>query len=63
MLNISEENLNLFAGQKSFMMGDTPSEVDCSVFGMLVMIVWQMKGSRHEVFVHGGFLLCEGVKI
>ncbi|XP_012940027.2 failed axon connections homolog [Aplysia californica] len=37
---------------KAFLMGDKPSEVDCAVFGMLSMVVWQMKGSRHETFVY-----------
>ncbi|CAG5133704.1 unnamed protein product, partial [Candidula unifasciata] len=48
--------LSLILGKKPFLMGDSPSEVDCSVFGMLAMIVWQMHGSRHESLLQGELL-------
>jgi len=32
-------------------MGDSPSEVDCAVFGMLSMIYWHMPGSRHQLYI------------
>ncbi|KAK3766056.1 hypothetical protein RRG08_002293 [Elysia crispata] len=53
--NIARDDLTAlssFLGEKKFMMGPKPSQVDCSLFGMLSMVVWQMRGSRHEQFVH-----------
>ncbi|KAH9503213.1 hypothetical protein Btru_068486 [Bulinus truncatus] len=44
--------LSELLGDKSYMFGDQPSEIDCAVFGMLSMVVWQMKGTRHEALVH-----------
>ncbi|CAL1526729.1 unnamed protein product [Lymnaea stagnalis] len=41
-----------FLGSKKYMFGGEPTEVDCAMFGMLAMIVWQMKGSRHEQLIH-----------
>nr|XP_022340909.1 failed axon connections homolog [Crassostrea virginica] len=40
-----------FLGDKEFFMGSEPSEVDCALFGMLVMIVFNMPSSRHEKYV------------
>lgn len=37
-------------------MGPEPSEVDCSMFGMLVMILWNMPDSKHEKYAKGGCL-------
>lgn len=34
-------------------MGDEPCEVDCVLFGMLVMIIYNMPGSKHQKFVTG----------
>jgi hypothetical protein len=34
-------------------MGPEPSEVDCAIFGMMVMILFNMPGSRHERYVRG----------
>merc|ERR1712154_163178 len=53
--DIARRDLHALAdilGNKPFMLGDTLTEIDCTVFGMLAMVVWQMKGSRHEAFVH-----------
>ncbi|VDH91671.1 Hypothetical predicted protein [Mytilus galloprovincialis] len=40
-----------FLGVKKFFMGDEPCEVDCVLFGMLVMIIYNMPGSKHQKFV------------
>lgn len=37
-------------------MGSEPSEVDCALFGMLVMILWNMPDSKHEKYAKGGCL-------
>lgn len=39
-------------------MGPEPSEVDCAMFGMLVMILWNMPDSKHEKYAKGGCLGC-----
>lgn len=39
-----------FLGDKDFFMGSEPSEVDCAMFGMLVMILWNMPDSKHEKY-------------
>lgn len=44
-------------GDKEFFMGSEPSEVDCALFGMLVMIVFNMPSSRHEKYVRGQYVL------
>ncbi|KAI8789724.1 failed axon connections homolog isoform X2 [Biomphalaria glabrata] len=44
--------LSEFLGDKNYMFGDKASDIDCTVFGMLSMAVWQMKGSRHEAYIH-----------
>lgn len=43
-------------GDKEFFMGPEPSEVDCAMFGMLVMILWNMPDSKHEKYAKGGCL-------
>lgn len=43
-------------GDKEFFMGSEPSEVDCAMFGMLVMILWNMPDSKHEKYAKGGCL-------
>ncbi|KAL3864342.1 hypothetical protein ACJMK2_006033 [Sinanodonta woodiana] len=40
-----------FLGDKKFLMGDQPSEVDCALFGMLIQIILHMPGSRHEKYI------------
>lgn len=44
-------------GDKEFFMGSEPSEVDCALFGMLVMIVFNMPSSRHEKYVRGQYVV------
>lgn len=46
--------LFLMTGDKEFFMGSEPSEVDCAMFGMLVMILWNMPDSKHEKYAKGG---------
>jgi len=43
LMHIAElefRSLSSFLGTKKFLMGDQPSEVDCSMFGMLATIYW-----------------------
>lgn len=34
-------------------MGDKPTEMDCSLIGMLSMVVWAMPDSSYEKLVNG----------
>lgn len=43
-------------GDKDFFMGLEFSEVDCVMFGMLVMILWNMFDFKYEKYVKGGCL-------
>lgn len=45
-------------GNKEFFMGLEFSEVDCVLFGMLVMILWNMFDFKYEKYVKGGCLGC-----
>lgn len=45
-------------GDKDFFMGLEFSEVDCVMFGMLVMILWNMFDFKYEKYVKGGCLGC-----
>ncbi|XP_071099367.1 failed axon connections homolog [Haliotis cracherodii] len=40
--------LSDFIGDKRFLLGDTPCQEDCAVFGILAQVVWQMPGSDGE---------------
>ncbi|XP_074641815.1 failed axon connections homolog [Tubulanus polymorphus] len=40
-------SLATFLGDRTFLMGDEPSEVDCTVFGFLAQILWHMPNSHH----------------
>ena len=42
-----------FVGNKSFLMGEDPSEVDCTVFGMLSQILWHSPGLPTEKLMKG----------
>ncbi|XP_068223453.1 failed axon connections homolog [Palaemon carinicauda] len=37
--------LSIFLGDHPFILGDKPTEVDCSIFGMLAQICWNSAGS------------------
>lgn len=43
-------------GDKTFFMGDEPCEVDCVLFGMIAMILYNMPGSKHQKFVRGEYI-------
>lgn len=45
--------LSLKIGTKPYFMGDKPTEMDCSLFGMLSMVVWAMPDSSYEQLVNG----------
>lgn len=47
----------LSAGEKAFLMGDEPSEVDCTVFGFLAQLKWNYPGSPYEAMLESRFLL------
>ncbi|XP_067666037.1 failed axon connections homolog [Haliotis asinina] len=42
------QSISDFVGRKKFLMGDDPSEADCSLFGMLSQVYWQFNGSGFE---------------
>lgn len=37
-----------YLGNKSYFMGEEPTELDCAMFGMLAQLVWNMPGSPFE---------------
>ncbi|XP_076047865.1 failed axon connections homolog isoform X1 [Oratosquilla oratoria] len=41
------EAISCFLGDKPFLMGEVPSEVDCAVFGMLSQFEWNSRGSPY----------------
>ena len=57
MLNFENWDDFTLPGDKDYFMGSEPSEVDCALFGMLVMIVFNMPSSRHEKYVRGQYVL------
>lgn len=60
------EAVSLYLGSKSYLMGETPNEVDCAVFGMLAQFVWAAPGSPFYKMIHDDFKnlhrYCERVK-
>lgn len=46
------------AGTKPFFMGDKPTEVDCSMFGMIAQMVWNMPESPFEQLLEGKMTTC-----
>ncbi|XP_061192852.1 failed axon connections homolog [Saccostrea echinata] len=44
------EALSNYLGDKKYFMGDDPSEIDCSLFGMLTFLLVSMQGTRYETF-------------
>ena len=57
MVNFENWDVFTLPGDNDFFMGSEPSEVDCALFGMLVMIVFNMPSSRHEKYVKGQYVL------
>ncbi|XP_042867422.1 failed axon connections homolog [Penaeus japonicus] len=51
---IIERNLtaiSLYLGDKAFLMGSDPCEVDCALFGSLTHIMWNYPGSPYETII------------
>ena len=38
-------------------MGDKPTEVDCTMFGYMCQVIWNMPGSPFEALVNGKVLI------
>ncbi|XP_025093629.1 failed axon connections homolog [Pomacea canaliculata] len=52
--DIGRRDLNAisdFLAEKKFFLGDTPTEVDCTVFGMMTQVLFHMPGCRHQTHV------------
>nr|CAH0109212.1 unnamed protein product [Daphnia galeata] len=43
------------SGTKLYFMGEKPTEMDCSMFGILAQVVWAMPGSPFESHMNGEF--------
>ncbi|XP_042867421.1 failed axon connections homolog [Penaeus japonicus] len=43
--------ISLYLGDKAFLMGSDPCEVDCALFGSLAQIMWNYPGSPYETMV------------
>ncbi|CAL4135278.1 unnamed protein product [Meganyctiphanes norvegica] len=41
------EAISVYLGDKPFLMGSEPCEVDCAIFGMMAQIVWNSPGSPY----------------
>lgn len=52
--------ISLYLGEKAFLMGDEPSEVDCTVFGFLAQLKWNYPGSPYEAMLETDFLNLSG---
>ncbi|XP_066976423.1 failed axon connections homolog isoform X2 [Macrobrachium rosenbergii] len=49
------ESISIYLGEKPFMMGDEPCEVDCSVFGQLGQLLWNAPDSPYYTMVTEDF--------
>lgn len=49
--------LSLILGNRKFILGDEPSEVDCSVFGMLAQLLWCSPDSPYEQLINGKLVI------
>ncbi|XP_042867419.1 failed axon connections homolog [Penaeus japonicus] len=47
--------ISLYLGEKPFLMGKEPSEVDCTVFGFLAQLKWNYPGSPYETMLEADF--------
>lgn len=47
MGNEDLQALSVYLGEKPFLMGDKPTEVDCALFGFLAQVVWNSAGSPY----------------
>nr|CAH0109178.1 unnamed protein product [Daphnia galeata] len=47
--------MSAYLGTKSYFMGEKPTEMDCSMFGILAQVVWAMPGSPFESHMNGEF--------
>ena len=58
--------ISIHLGDKPFFTGDKPTEVDCSIFGILCQTLWNPNGSPVEQVLHGEFsnlkAFCERMK-
>ncbi|KAI9557893.1 hypothetical protein GHT06_014645 [Daphnia sinensis] len=58
--------MSAYLGTKPYFMGDTPTEMDCAMFGMLAQFVWCMQGSPFEPYMKGELVnlknFCERMK-
>ncbi|EFX86930.1 GST-N-Metaxin-like protein [Daphnia pulex] len=48
--------MSTFLGTKPYFMGEKPTEMDCSMFGILAQVVWSLPGSSFESHMNGEFL-------
>ena len=45
----------IIIGKKKFLFGDEACEFDCTVFGMVAQLIWQMPGSPMKAYIEGIF--------
>ncbi|CAL4074119.1 unnamed protein product [Meganyctiphanes norvegica] len=48
--------LSTYLGDKPFLLGDEPSEVDCTMFGFMAQILWNYPGSPYEKLLNDEFV-------
>ena len=45
--------ISFVIGEKKYMFGEEPHEVDCAIFGMLALMIYSMPDLRHACHVKG----------
>ncbi len=53
----SSKGCDFFPGDKKYMFGDCVSELDCTMFGLLVQMKVHMPGRHHHKLLTGGFII------
>ena len=60
---IKSEKCLCFAGNKDFMFGSDPCELDCVAFGMLAVCKWHMFNSPHQKWLQGENIAAKNDKL
>ena len=47
----------IIVGKKKFLFGDKACEFDCTIFGMIAQLLWQMPGSPLKAYIEGNCAL------
>lgn len=53
LMRIDLETVSTLLGDKKFILGDTPCENDCAIFGQLAQVLWGMPNSYYSMLLNG----------